>query len=133
MIKQHIYQLYQVYIINIEFILPESLNNSLLYPDILLFSKVINIVSILYYTFIKPIKLICTFLVISFAWYKEYMIWWISFNNFSDVLPACTCASATGSLWSIRLGLNILSPFTCVDLNGNIPLLKVLTVNSRPS
>ena len=77
--------------------------------------------------------LICTFLVIYFAWYKEYIIWWISFNNFSDVLPACTCASATGSLWSIRFGLNILSLFPGVDLKGNIPFLEVFTVNSWPS
>ena len=49
-----------------------------------------------------------TFLVISFARYRDYTICLISFSNFSDVLPAFTCASAIGILWSIYLGLNVL-------------------------
>ena len=48
------------------------------------------------------------FLVISFTWYKEYIIWWISFSKFSDVLPAFTCARAIYNIWSICLGANIL-------------------------
>ena len=56
------------------------------------------------------------FLVTSFSRYKEYMICLISFNKFSDVLPAFTCASATGNLWIISLRVNILIalPFHCL-------------------
>ena len=74
------------------------------------------------------------------------MICPISFNKFSDVLPACTCARATDKLRSICLGVNILNfirskilakfekrPFLCVDFNGNNPLLKALRVDSRSS
>ena len=70
-----------------------------------------------------------TFLVISYPLYKEYMIWLISINKFSDALPNFTCVSASGNLWSIFLGLNILNPFLCVCLNGKIPLIKALGVN----
>ena len=45
------------------------------------------------------------FLIISFFGYKEYMIYLIS-----DVLPAFTCPSAIGGLWSICLRVNILVP-----------------------
>ena len=40
-------------------------------------------------------------LVISFARYKEYIIWQISFIKFSDVLLAFTCAitSDLNSFW----------------------------------
>ena len=38
-----------------------------------------------------------------------------------------------GNPWSICLGINIVSPSTCVTSIGNIPLLKALRVNSRPS
>ena len=61
----------------------------------------------LHYTFIEIIMLIYTFLVISFAQYKESMICVISCSKFSDVVPAFTCASI-GNLWSICLGVNIL-------------------------
>ena len=61
------------------------------------------------------------------------MIRRISFSKFSDVLSAGTCASAVGNLRSICLGANILSSFPCGDFNGNIALLKVLRVNSRPT
>ena len=57
------------------------------------------------------------------------------------MLPAFTCAIAIGNLWGICLGVNIFNhvakleghPFLCVSLIGNIPLLKALRVNSRPS
>ena len=58
--------------------------------------------------FIEFIILFYTFLVISFAWYKEYITFLISLRNFSHVLPAFTCTSAIGNLWNICLGLNIL-------------------------
>ena len=48
-------------------------------------------------------------LVISFARYKKYMICLISFSKFSDVLAAFASARAIGNLWSICLGVNILS------------------------
>ena len=38
------------------------------------------------------------FLVIHFVRYKEYMICLISFNKFSDVLPAFTFGRAIGNL-----------------------------------
>ena len=44
------------------------------------------------------------FLVISFARYKEYMIWRVSYSKFPDVLPAFTCASVFGNLWRVFLG-----------------------------
>ena len=91
-----------------KFILSERLSNSLWVSDVLLFSKFINIVSILFHNFIEFIKLLYTFLKIYFAQYKEYIICLISFSKFSDVLPVFTCASAIGILWSICLGLNIL-------------------------
>ena len=63
-----------------------------------LFSEFIIIVSILFYNFIKFIILLYTFLVISSTLYKKYMISLISVSTFLDVLPALTCASATGYL-----------------------------------
>ena len=38
-----------------------------------------------------------TFLVISFARYKEYIIFLTSLGKFSDMLPALTCARAIGN------------------------------------
>ena len=38
------------------------------------------------------------------------MICLISFNKFSDVLPAVNCARAVGNLWSICWGVSILRP-----------------------
>ena len=78
-----------------------------------------------------------TFLVISFARYKEFIIFLISLGKFSDVLPAFTCARAIGNLWHTCLGVNIVSPSSLVPsvfviFIGNIPLLKALRVNSRP-
>ena len=65
----------------------------------------------------------------------------------SHVLPAFTCASAISNLWSICLGVNILSclwseslamwsklfinPFTCFSF-GNIKLSKVITIFCLP-
>ena len=88
------------------------MSNNLWGSDVLLFPEFINIASILSYNFITLLKsLHCyiLFLVISFAWYKEYIICLISFSKFSDVLPAFTCANASSNLWSICLGVNILS------------------------
>ena len=48
----------------------------------------------MYYTFNEFIILLYTFLVISFARYKEYMICPISFSKFSGVLPAFNSAKA---------------------------------------
>ena len=73
-----------------------------------------------------------TFLVTSFALYKECMICLISFNKFSDVMPAFTCARAIGNLWSISLGVNILTLLPCAGFVENIPLLKELRVNCQP-
>ena len=47
---------------------------------------------------IEFMVLLYTFLVISSARYKEYMICLISFITFSDVLLAFTCAGAIGNL-----------------------------------
>ena len=44
------------------------------------------------------IILLYTFLVICFVWHKEYMTYLISFNRFSDVIPAFTDASGIGNL-----------------------------------
>ena len=84
------------------------LSNSIWGSDVLLLSEFINIVSNLFYNFIKLIMLLYSYLVISFARYKEYIICMISFGKFSDVLPALTCAKAIGNLWSTCLGVNIL-------------------------
>ena len=79
------------------------------------------------------IILLYTFLVICFDWYKEKIICLISFNKFSELLLAFTCARVIGNLWSICLGVNILSPVPVVDFNGNDPALKPLITNSLPS
>ena len=39
-----------------------------------------------------------TFLVNSFSWHKEYLIFLIPFSKFSDVLPGFTYDSAIGNL-----------------------------------
>ena len=73
-----------------------------------------------------------TFVVVSFAQYKEY-ICLISYSKFSDVLPAFTCARAFDNLWKIYLEIKSLSTAPFVDFIPNIPILKALRVNSRPS
>ena len=58
------------------------------------------------------IILMYTFLVISVARYKEYMICMISSNKiFRCITCFDLCASAIGNLWGICLGVNILRPF----------------------
>ena len=54
--------------------LSERMNNSLWGSDDLLFPDFINIVSIMFYSLIEFIILLHTFLVISSALYKEYII-----------------------------------------------------------
>ena len=78
----------------LRFILPERLHNSLGGSDVLLFSEFINMVSILYYNFIEFIRLLYTFLAISFGEQKEYMVFQISVSKFLDVLPAFTGVKA---------------------------------------
>ena len=94
-----------------KFILLERLSNSLWGSDVLPFSEFINIVSILFYNFIEFIILLYTVLGFSFTRDKEYIICLTSFSKFSDVLPVFTCASATGNLWSLCLGVYISIPF----------------------
>ena len=91
-----------------KFILSVRLSNSLSRLDALLFLEFINIVSILYYKFIELIMLLYTRLIISFAWCKEYVLWWISFSKFSDLLSAFTCARGISSYWIIYFAVNIL-------------------------
>ena len=93
-----------------KFVFSKRFSNSLWGSSILSFSEFISIASLLIYNFIEFIILLNTLLVIAFAQYKEYKICLISFSKFSDVLPAFTCASAIGNIWSICLGVNILSP-----------------------
>ena len=68
----------------------------------------------MYHTFIEFIILLYTFLIIYFAWYKEYMIRLISFSKLSDVLTALTWTRAIANIWSICLGVSIFTPFPCV-------------------
>ena len=92
-----------------KFVLLERLSNNLRQPDVLLFPEFINILlSILYYNYIQLIILLYTFLSISFAQYKQYMICLISFRKFSGLLSPSTSVSAIGSLGTICLELDIL-------------------------
>ena len=91
-----------------KFILSERFSNSLWGSDVLVFSELINIVSTLFYNSFEMIIFLYTFLVISFALYKEYMICLISFSKFSVCIISFFCANAIGNLWSICLGVNIL-------------------------
>ena len=93
-----------------KFVFSERLSISLWRLSILSFSEFIIIVSLLFFNFIEFIILLNTLLVIAFVQYKDYRICLISFSKFWDVLPAFTCASAIGNIWSICLGVNILSP-----------------------
>ena len=102
-----------------KFILSVRSNNALWGSDVSLFLEFINtvLIFVLYLYWIRDIvKYLYTFWVIYFAKYKEHMICLISVSQFSDVLPACTCAIAIGNLWSTYLGLNILSPSPLVAL-----------------
>ena len=100
-------------------ILSERLSNSLQGSDVLLFPEFINIVSILFYNFIKFIISIYTFLVITFARYKKYIICLISISEFSDLLHVFTCTSAIGNTWIFCLGVNIFnfSPYFALYLS----------------
>ena len=51
-----------------------------------------------------------------------------SFIKFSDVLPAFLCARATVNLWTICLGVNILSLSLFVAFIGHTPVLEALTI-----
>ena len=62
----------------------------------------INFILQLYWIYI----FLYTFLVISLARHKQYIICRISFSKFTDMLPVFTCASAIGILWNICLGVN---------------------------
>ena len=112
----------------LKFTLSETVN-SMWGSDILLFSEFRDIVFILFYNFIEFIILLYNFLVLYFARYNENKICLILFSKFSDVLLAFTCASAIGNLWSICLGVNILSPSPFVAFIRSIPLLKALRVS----
>ena len=92
------------------FILSEKLSNSLGGSDVLLFLEFINIVCILFYNWMEFIVLFRTFLVTSFSWCKEYLIWDIPLSRYSDVSPYFTCENATSNLWGVCLGVNILIP-----------------------
>ena len=81
-----------------KFILSERLNNNLKGSNVLLFPEFVNIVSILHYNFVEFVILLYTFLVVSFACYREYIICLISFSKFSDVLPPFTCAKGIDNL-----------------------------------
>ena len=85
MIEQHIYHFF----IN-DFFLKDYV---IVYVD-----HIINKVSILFQNLIEFIILLYTFLEISFAVHKEYIISLILFSKFSDVLPDFTCPSDIGSL-----------------------------------
>ena len=72
--------------------------------EVLIFSELVNIVSVFYFC-IDLIMLLYTFLVISFGWFKEQAICLILFNKRSELLPDFTCARAIDNLWSICLGV----------------------------
>ena len=115
-----------------------SFNSKTCGLDVLVFSEFIYIVSI-FYTLMDLIML-HTFLVICLDWYKDYTICIISFNKLSELLPAFTCASAIGNLWSIYLGVSILSSEWLdfkmpvpLDFIGNILLSNASRTFSLPS
>ena len=107
------------------FILSERLSYSLWGWDVLLFPEFKDIVSVLFYNFIKLIILLYTFLVTSFSRYKEYIIWRILFSKFLDVLPAFTFRTAIGYFWNI---CNILSPSPCFA--SLVALFTILKINN---
>ena len=84
--------------------------------EVLIFSELVNIVSVFYFC-IDLIMLLYTFLVISFVWIKEQTIFLISFNTISELLPAFTCAITICNFWSISELVNKVSNFyICIDL-----------------
>ena len=84
--------------------LSERLSNNLWGSDVLLFLEFLNKVFILFYNFIDLIILLYTFLVLSFARYKEYTIWHILFIKFPDVLPVFTSAKELNSFKQLFRG-----------------------------
>ena len=86
----------------------ERLGNNLSGSDVLLFSEFTNIVSILFYNFIKFIMLLHTFLLVSFARYNEYMISLISFSKFQMYYLLLLVQKLLVIFEGICLGLNIL-------------------------
>ena len=84
-----------------KFNFPGIFSNSLWGSDVLLFLELINVVYILFYNFIEFMILLYTILVLSFCWYKEYIICLILFNKFSDVLPTFTCPRPIDNLWKV--------------------------------
>ena len=107
------------------FILSERLSNSRWGWDVLLFPEFKDIVSILFYNFIKFIILLYNFLVTSFSRYKKYMIWRILFSKFLDVLPSFTFETAIGYFLNI---CNILSPSPCFA--SHVALFTILKINN---
>ena len=87
------------FITSFQVYLSERLSNNLWGLEVSLFSEFINIVPILFCNFIGFITLFYTFLVISFSWYKEYMICLILLSKFSNVLLSSNCAWTIGNLW----------------------------------
>ena len=80
-----------------------------------MFSEFIN--SIYFTRYWKGfIMFLYTFLVIFFDWYKEWTICLIAINKFPKLLSVFIYDGAIGNLWSIWLGVNILSPVPLVAL-----------------
>ena len=100
-------------------ILSVRLSDSLRESHVLLFSEFMNTVFIFglhFYWIHYTVVYLYSFSVISFAWYKEYMICLISFNKISDGLLAFTWARAIGNLSSIYLVVNTFRPSPCFVL-----------------
>ena len=66
------------------------------------------------YNFMKLSRPLHNFLIVSFAWYRKYIIFLNSFRKFSDALFAFTCVSTIGNFWSSCLEPNMLSLFPSV-------------------
>ena len=66
------------------------------------------------YNFKKLSRSLYTFLIVSFARYRKYMIFLNLFSKFSDALFAFTCVSTIGNFWSSCLEPNMLTLFPSV-------------------
>ena len=91
----------------------DFVSNNLYEWEVLIFSEFINIYPF-YNICIDLVILLHTFLVIYFARYKEETNWLTFFSKFFDVLPEFKCESAISSLWSISIGVNIISKSSLV-------------------
>ena len=89
----------------------------------LLFSEFINMVFV-FYICTYLIMLLYTFWSIILIDIKNKQFLWFSSNNYLELLPAFTCAKVVGNLWSICLGVNILSPVPCFDLRLTSDLIS---------